>query len=225
LLARCQRGDRSVWGECSFNRRECARAGVRNLSQFSSRTRRSDIMLTVRDRAGSVQPEPTSSLREMVVSLRAGTSPPRSAPPRSPSAPRRARAAMRSHLGHVGPNLLAHCPRGDFSAWGEQLYWGECDCAGSAQPEPPLSAEIVLSFRAGTSPQRSAPQRLRSHPPWYRRRQAPLGPAAVRARGAHPPRWRVRRICLRRSCVQRLRPALTVLAAPSARPCQQLSAP
>ena len=130
------------------------RAGVRNLSQLSSRTRLGDIVLPARDRAGSAQPEPTSPLGVIAVSLRAGTSPPQSAPPRlapprSLSPPRRARAAMRSHIGHIWPILLARCLRGDFSAWGEQLYRGEHDCAGSAQPEPPLRGEIVLSFARG----------------------------------------------------------------------------
>jgi hypothetical protein len=75
----------TLLGESSFNglpeqlQRERDRVGVRNLSQLSSRTRRGDIVLPVRDRAGSAQPKPTSSLGEVVVSLRAGTSPPQSA--------------------------------------------------------------------------------------------------------------------------------------------------
>ena len=36
---------------------------------------------------------------------------------------------MRSHIRHIGPILLARCPRGDLSAWGEQLYLEEHDCA------------------------------------------------------------------------------------------------
>jgi hypothetical protein len=117
------------------------------------------------------------------------------------------------------PVLLARFPRGDRSARGDCSFnWtarprgnlsqlssrtrrGDIvlpvrDRAGSAQPEPHLRGESVLSFRAGTSPQRSAARK----PP-------PLGPAAVRARSTHTPMWRVRRICLRRrgGCVPRAR--------------------
>ena len=148
LLARCPRGDRSARGESSFNGKARPRGRTQPEPTLFAAAATS-CYLSATARVVHNLSQSLCSERCWVLSVREPLRRDwlrRDRLRRDRRRPPARRAAMRSHIGHIGPMLLARCPRGDFSAWGEQLYRGEHDCAGSAQPAPPLREKIVLSF-------------------------------------------------------------------------------